>query len=167
MPQFDILTFSSQIFWLLVSWGIVFVSLWKFLIPKMFAKLAHREEDVKRILSEAEDLDQRAEEMISEYDQTIQALKKAQKEKLQNVHVLIQKNKDQLEQEFKKNLEDVMHKYQLDLKMVEKQLFDEMPKNLNDALAGFIEKQLHMNIEDPENIQKLLKQEIKKVAMND
>jgi len=167
MPQLNVLTYTSQLFWLFISLGILFVYLWKFFIPKMFSKLSEREEKVKKILSLTQQLDSQANKMIEEHDQKLRNLKQGQKEKLQNVATFIQTSRESLESDLKKDLDAALTQYTLTLQESKKQLLQELPKSLSQSLVCFMEKNFSFKPSDDREIERLLDQEMKKLHNND
>ena len=50
LPQFEINTYTSQIFWLFISLSIIFIGIWKFVIPQYEAILKKRSHKLKNEL---------------------------------------------------------------------------------------------------------------------
>jgi F-type H+-transporting ATPase subunit b len=163
MPQFDASTYASQLFWLLVSLGILFIAFWKIIIPKMSAKLSERESKLKKILAEAQQLDTQADKIILDYNQKLQDLKRSQKEKLQNVSSFIHKSKEDLETDLKQSIENTLDKYQVSLNNAKKELLQRLPEGLALSLSDFINQQMASKVSNPDEIKPILIKEIKKV----
>jgi F-type H+-transporting ATPase subunit b len=163
MPQFDASTYASQLFWLLVSLGILFIAFWKIIIPKMSAKLSERESKLKKILAEAQQLDTQADKIILDYNQKLQDLKRSQKEKLQNVSSFIHKSKEDLEAGLKQSIENTLDKYQVSLNNAKKELLQRLPEGLALSLSDFINQQMASKVSNPDEIKPILIKEIKKV----
>ena len=56
MPQFDTSTFVSQIFWLVVSFAVVFVFVWRIVLPRIAATLENRQRKIGDDLARAGEL---------------------------------------------------------------------------------------------------------------
>ena len=90
MPQLEqIHTFLGQIFWLVLTFGFLYVVLWKSALPRMSAILLERQERVDEDLRKAETFKQEAEEAMAAYEKTVadasseaQAVLRAENEKL-------------------------------------------------------------------------------------
>ena len=54
MPQLDIATFPSQIFWLIVSFVILYICISKLIMPKISKVLLEREKKIKENIKESE-----------------------------------------------------------------------------------------------------------------
>lgn len=163
MPQLDVSTYTSQLFWLLISWGILFVFLWKVIVPRISGKLSKREEKIQALRAEAQHLDMQADNLILEYDQKLSEIKHMQKEKLQSVCNFIQKSKEDLEISLTKDTERLIEKYQISLESSTKELLQRLPESLESSLIALINQHLPTAMEDTDQIKQLLIKEIKKV----
>ena len=68
MPQFDTSTFVSQIFWLVVSFAVVFVFVWRIVLPRIAATLENRQRKIGDDLARAGELADQADEVLSAYE---------------------------------------------------------------------------------------------------
>ena len=68
MPQFDITTFASQIFWLVVTFAIVFVFAWRIVLPRISATLEDRQRKIGDDLARAGELADQADEVMAAYE---------------------------------------------------------------------------------------------------
>jgi F-type H+-transporting ATPase subunit b len=68
MPQLDISTYSSQVFWLLVTFVILYFLLWKVALPKVASVLSQRQSKVEQDLNSASQLKQEAEKILADYE---------------------------------------------------------------------------------------------------
>tara|TARA_Y100000741_G_scaffold3455_1_gene2905 strand:+ start:43 stop:591 length:549 start_codon:yes stop_codon:yes gene_type:complete len=71
LPQMDISTFPSQIFWLVVTFSILYIFMWKFVIPKLRITIEERKDKISNDVNEAEKLKSEAEEILSKYESKI------------------------------------------------------------------------------------------------
>ncbi len=166
MPQFEISTFSSQLFWFFVCWGIVFVYLWKILVPRMSAKLSDRERKIKSILAEATSFDLQTETMLLKYDDKLNHFKQKQKAKLQQTTEFIQKSKEDLESDLKQGLDAEILKLEATLKKSQADLLKSLPAKLESVLTEFAQQQVPFKL-DGDGISKMLNVEIKKLKHHD
>lgn len=165
MPQFEISTFSSQLFWFFICWGIVFVYLWKILVPKMSKKLSDREHKIKSILAEATSFDLQTETMLLKYDDKLNHFKQKQKAKLQQTTEFIQKSKENLESDLKQELESQLLKLEINLKQSQNEVLKKLPAEFESVLTEFAKQQIPALEE--ESISKVLNIEIKKLMHHD
>ena len=71
LPQMDISTFPSQIFWLVVTFSILYIFMWKFVIPKLRIIIEERRDKISNDVNEAEKLKSEAEEILNKYESEI------------------------------------------------------------------------------------------------
>ena len=71
MPQLDITTFSSQIFWLVVTFTALFLVIWRISVPKISETLEARQKRINDNLVRAEELKRDAEAAIESYEASL------------------------------------------------------------------------------------------------
>ena len=71
MPQLDITTFSSQIFWLLVTFISMFLVMWRISVPKISDSLEARQKRIDDNLARAEELKAEAEISLAAYETSL------------------------------------------------------------------------------------------------
>jgi F-type H+-transporting ATPase subunit b len=76
MPQFETHFFSSLIFWEFVSFGILFLVLWKYAFPPILQTLEERERKIKESLEQADRHRAEAEQKMQEYEAKLKAASK-------------------------------------------------------------------------------------------
>lgn len=167
MPQFDVSTFSSQLFWLAVCWGIVFIYLWKFLTPKMSGKLSEREKRIQDLLGEAANFDLKTEEMLKEYDGRVGSFKLLQNERFLQVSTFIQSSKEDLEADLKQNMVVEVKNLEVELDAFQKKILKQLPSEFEVVLAQFIKQQLPEGVYVDENLKALLSKELKRLDGHD
>lgn len=167
MPQFEISTFSSQLFWFFICWGILFVYLWKILVPKMSRKLSDREQKIKSILDEASNFEAQSATMLLKYEGQLNSFKQLQKAKLLQVFEFIQKSKEDLEFDLKKDLHIAVDILEKKLKKTRKELLQGVPDQLDSVLTEFAKQQLPFKLDNEISIKEMLTQEIKKLDRHD
>ena len=79
MPQLEVSTYASQIFWLLVSFGLLYYLLSRKALPRVAEILEARADRIRADLDEAQRLRREAEEAMTSYEQVMaKAQEKAQ-----------------------------------------------------------------------------------------
>ncbi len=72
MPQLEqISTYASQIFWLAITFGAMFLVMWKIAVPKIADTLEARQRRLEDNLKKAEDLKREAEATLAAYDKAL------------------------------------------------------------------------------------------------
>lgn len=71
MPQLDVTTYASQLFWLVVTFGLLFIVMTRVIIPRIGGVLEDRESLINGDLAKAEELKASTEKAIAEYEQRL------------------------------------------------------------------------------------------------
>lgn len=72
MPQLEqIATYGSQIFWLLVTFSVLLIAMWKMALPRVADVLNERQERIDNDLERAEKVKEEAEEVLQAYEATV------------------------------------------------------------------------------------------------
>ena len=71
MPQLDISTFSSQIFWLIASFTALFLIVWRIGVPKISHVLETRQKRIDDNLLRAEEFKREAEAALEAYEASL------------------------------------------------------------------------------------------------
>ena len=111
MPQLNPEFWISQIFWLILTFGILFISLSKFILPKISKNLEARKSEILENIETAEKQREESENKIKEYEKIILDSKNQAKNYLneakQKVVADINKKKEFLENQINKEIKDV------------------------------------------------------------
>ncbi len=71
MPQLDPSSFGSQLFWLMVSFAVLYLVMSRVVLPRIETTLARRDERLADDLAEAETLQTRAEATLAIYEEVL------------------------------------------------------------------------------------------------
>ena len=71
MPQFDPSTFTPQLFWLTVTFAILFVAMWRHALPRLSGILEARQQRIGGDLEKAQALKAEAEQVAAEYEKAL------------------------------------------------------------------------------------------------
>ena len=71
MPQFDVTTFSSQIFWVVIIFVLLYFIMARFALPRVAEVMEERQDKIDDDLSKAERLKNEAETVLAEYEKAI------------------------------------------------------------------------------------------------
>jgi F-type H+-transporting ATPase subunit b len=59
LPQMDISTFPSQLFWLIVTFTALYLFMWKFVIPRLSTTIEERKDKISNDINDAENLNRK------------------------------------------------------------------------------------------------------------
>ena len=106
MPQLNPASFSSQIFWLFISFSILFLIVHFFLLPRLKKIREHRDETINNYLSETQNLNHQIDNIIAQTDKELNEAKTSFndkiKEELENNKIIFEKEVDLIEKDFEK-----------------------------------------------------------------
>jgi len=109
MPQLNPEFWVSQIFWLVITFGILYVVLSKFILPKISANLEIRKSQILDNIEAAEKQREESELKIAEYEKTVQNSKNEAKNYFKQTREKLLKDinlkKDSLENELNKEIQ--------------------------------------------------------------
>ncbi|KJV81634.1 ATP synthase B/B' CF family protein [Rickettsia hoogstraalii str. RCCE3] len=115
MPQFDIATYYSQIFWLIVTFGLLYIFVYKFITPKSEEIFNNRQTNIQDNITQADTLTQEVEKLNKYYSEEIEKtnteIDRLKKEKIGSLESEFLIKKKNLEQDLKnsinQNIEDI------------------------------------------------------------
>ncbi|MCC8418606.1 MAG: ATP F0F1 synthase subunit B' [Rickettsia endosymbiont of Glossina mortisans submortisans] len=115
MPQFDIATYYSQIFWLIVTFGLLYIFVYKFITPKAEEIFNIRQTNIQDNITQADNLALEVEKLNKYYneeiDKTNTEIDRLKKEKIDSLESEFLIKKKNLEQDLKnsinQNIEDI------------------------------------------------------------
>lgn len=87
MPQLDASTFSSQLFWLFVSFSTLYLFTWRVTVPRIAKILEMRWQRIEGNVKHADDLNREAEKIKKDYEKELDAVRQtAQENVMQMIH---------------------------------------------------------------------------------
>lgn len=115
MPQFDTSVYCSQIFWLVVAFSLLYVFVYKFIIPNAREILNNRQFNIQDNISKANELALEVEKLDKYYNEEVAKISteidKQKKEKVNSLEAEFLTRKSKLEQDLRKlinqNIEDI------------------------------------------------------------
>nr|WP_016925878.1 F0F1 ATP synthase subunit B' [Rickettsia conorii] len=115
MPQFDIATYYSQIFWLIVTFGLLYIFVYKFITPKAEEIFNNRQTNIQDNITQADTLTIEVEKLNKYYNEEIDKINaeidRLKKEKIDSLESEFLIKKKNLEQDLKnainQNIEDI------------------------------------------------------------
>ena len=128
MPQLDFSSFSSQAFWIIVSFLLMWLIMANFIVPKIVDILNQRQHKIDDYLAAAEQFKQSAEEALEKYEK---ALKKANEQADENLRAAEEKLKRRIEEKEKqqaKILADLTEKSQQAIEVQRRQTMEQIEK---------------------------------------
>ena len=127
MPQLNPEFWISQIFWLTITFGILYVVLSKLILPKISANLETRKSQILENIEAAEKQREDSEEKIKEYDKIINNSKIKAKNYFDQAREKILKNISLKKESLNKEINEEIGKAEIEIK----NLMDKAPEKIN------------------------------------
>ena len=110
MPQLNPDYWVSQIFWVMLIFGTLYIILWRVILPKISENLENRKSQILTDLDEAQELKNQSEKKISEYNMILskakQDAKKILDETRKKINLDIENKNNQFNLEIDKEIEN-------------------------------------------------------------
>lgn len=153
MPQLDFATYPPQLVWLAITFTVMFVLMWKVIVPKISDALEARQMRLEEYLKKAEDLKREAEATLAAYEN---ALAEARSE----AHNQIQKIQADLHEAAAKEEAELTEKLDAKLAESEKAIAAEVDKAMESVrgvavdIAGAAVERLSGGSQDQATVEK-------------
>ena len=140
MPQLNPDYWISQIFWVMLIFGTLYVILWRAILPKINENLENRKSQILTDLDEAQKLKDQSEKKISEYNKILsdakQDAKKILDETSKRINHEIENKKNQFNLEIDKEIENA----EKEIKMLKLSSIKDINKIAIEASSEIIKK---------------------------
>ncbi len=87
MPQLDVSTFAPQLIWLVITFAVLFLIMWKIAVPKISHALETRQMRLEDNLKKAEDLKREAEQTLAAYEKALADARAAAHNDIQKIQL--------------------------------------------------------------------------------
>ena len=116
MPQLNPEFWVSQIFWLIITFGILYVVLSKLILPKISANLENRKSQILENIEAAEKQREESEQKIKEYEKIIQGSKNEAKNYFKQAREEVLKDIGLKKETLEKELDEEVNKAEIEIK---------------------------------------------------
>ncbi len=133
MPQLNSTTFLSQMFWLIVSFSIMWMIVGNFIVPKIADIIQRRQRKIDDYLAAAEEFKQATQELISRYETTLSRTEQEVAKYQTDAEKALQEQKQAMSAEVSAQLEQKMNNNKQDLHDIQnsvKAQIDDLASNL-------------------------------------
>ena len=135
MPQFDLSFYPSQIFWLFISFGFLYLMMRYLICPKIEGVLTARESGLQQVLKEAEEMNKQAADFQKQYQAFLVKTEQEKSEKIQKASQDIQRKIRALERKNEKHLLEQVRRAEQKIERLTANLEHET-EDLSKELAG-------------------------------
>ena len=116
MPQLNPEFWVSQIFWLIITFGILYVVLSKLILPKISANLETRKSQILENIEAAEKQREESEQKIEEYEKIVQGSKNEAKNYFKQAREKVLKDIGAKKETLEKELDEEVNKAEIEIK---------------------------------------------------
>ena len=143
MPQFDTTFFESQIFWTIVSFIILFVTLDRFVLPRIAAILKKRSRLIEEEIAEAHRKREESEQLKNEYTAKLSEIDQEAKKMFNESEKRIVERRNQLMGEWKTEMERKKKQFLEDAEVTRQQAIRDIRNQSADLVIAATEQVIH------------------------
>ncbi|PJA32203.1 MAG: ATP synthase F0 subunit B [Zetaproteobacteria bacterium CG_4_9_14_3_um_filter_53_7] len=162
MPQFDTTFFSSQIFWTIVSFLVLFVVLGRWILPRIAAILQERTHLIEEEIAQARRKQQEVDEIKLDYADKLSSLDDEAKKMFDASEKRIIERREQLMGEWKAEMERKKRDFREETEIARQIAIRDIRNQSADLIVDATEQILHRHIDDRQ-AQQLLEEAIEEM----
>ena len=140
MPQLNPEFWVSQIFWLIITFGILYIVLSKFILPKISSNLELRKSQIQENIETAEKQREMSEVKLKEYDEIILKSKLDAKNIFKNAREKIIKDINLKKETLDKQIDDEISNAEEEIKKLKKDATDKINKIAIETSSDLLKK---------------------------
>ncbi|MDA9591533.1 hypothetical protein N9R78_00545 [Pelagibacteraceae bacterium] len=150
LPQMDVSKYPSQIFWLIITFGALYIFMWKIAIPQLRATVEERKDKVSMDLNDAEQLRTEAKSILEEYEAKIINSNLEASSIYTNTKSDIDKKINSSKKETDDKIKRLIEESQLALEKKEIEAIDEIKAKTIETTQSIVEKFIDQKISEEE-----------------
>ena len=140
MPQLNPEFWVSQIFWLIITFGILYIVLSKFILPKISSNLELRKSQIQENIETAEKQREISEVKLKEYDEIILKSKLEAKNIFKNAREKVIKDINLKKETLDKQIDDEISNAEEEIKTLKKDATDKINKIAIETSSDLLKK---------------------------
>lgn len=145
MPQLDISTYTSQIFWLVISFLTMFFIMSRFIVPKISEVINQRQRKIDDYLDSAHEFKMQAEAVIDRYEATLEKAEAKANEAMEKARKDMQSFVEQTQKDADERLAKKLEDSEKQIADIHKQAI-EMVETISVDIASEIVAKIGLNI---------------------
>jgi len=140
MPQLNPEFWLSQVFWLIIFFGLLYFLIYKFFSPKLFSLIDKRADFLKSLMNETENNKNQIQKLDNEYNKIINEAKKNSKENLAKLNTEFNEKIFIKKKDFENYLKTETAKVENDINDFKQQTLDNISNIVSEFSKELIEK---------------------------
>lgn len=145
LPQLDVSTYPSQLFWLAVTFGILYFIFSKKSLPEISNVLENRQQHIQSDLATAENLRNDAEKAQEAYEASLDAARAESAKALNEANARIKEKAEKQNDAFRKKSEADIHELEKRLNEAKEEAMDDMNTIAAEVASAAAEKIVGIN----------------------
>jgi len=150
VPQFDLSFFVPEVIWTLVSFGLLFLLLKRFVLPRVTHMLEERTRHIESELMAAASQRQQAEALHQEYEQKLQAIDDEAKRMFDDADRRIREHRDLLMSEWREEVRRRQQQLHDDAEVARSQAMRDIRRQTAEMVVEATEKAIHQHLDTDE-----------------
>ena len=140
MPQLNPDYWVSQIFWVILIFGILYVILWRIILPKINVNLENRKSQILTDLNDAQKFEDQSKEKLSEYNQILNQAKQEAKKILDGTRKKINRDIESKKNQFNLEIKKEIEKAEKEIKIIKLSSIEDINKIAIETSSEIIRK---------------------------
>ena len=140
MPQLNPEFWVSQIFWLIVTFAILYLIIWKVFLPRITYSIENRKSKIVNDLNETQKLKENAEKKLNEYNDIIKNTKKEAKKIIDDNKKKLDRDLDDKKKKFNDEIEKEIIETEKEIKNLKKASIENINKIAEEISAEIIKQ---------------------------
>ena len=140
MPQLNPDYWVSQIFWVMLIFGTLYVILWKAILPKINENLENRKSQILTDLDDAQKFKDQSEEKLSEYNKILNQAKQEVKKILDGTRKKVNRDIENKKNQFNLEIEKEIEKAKKEIKTLKLSSIEDINKIAIETSSEIVKK---------------------------
>ena len=140
MPQLNPDYWVSQIFWVILIFGMLYVILWRTILPKINENLENRKSQILTDLDDAQKFEDQSKEKLSEYNQILNQAKQEAKKILDGTRKKINRDIESKKNQFNLEIKKEIEKAEKEIKIIKLSSIEDINKIAIETSSEIIRK---------------------------
>ena len=160
-PPFNTATFPSQIFWLAITFTILLVFLWRFVVPRIGGTLNQRKQKIAQELAQADRDRRQADQAYTTYQNTLIEARQRARALIEENRTQVRANVERAEKAADTQADQALADAEARLAKLRAEARDHIRRAAEEAAAGIVERLIGESVSPEEAAQAVAAQEIR------
>ena len=146
MPQLNPEFWTAQVFWLILTFSILYLIVWKIFLPKITYSVENRKSRIVNDLDEAQKLKESAEKKLSEYNKIIERSKQEAKKIIDDARKRLDQDIVNKKKDFNSQIDKEISAVEKEIEDLKKTSISDISKIASDTASDLIKKIVNTEI---------------------